>query len=255
MSFPTQFAISRNGARGWDSFVKYGHNGAAGTSYSPLTTHGEVQLPPPSGAQVLRAVSTSTQDAVGGAGGITVLLRGLNVLGEEIAETLTLTGTTPTAFTSTAFWRLNFVDLVTSNSYANAQQGSHVGDISIEDGTGAVWALMDSNDYPHSRWQSSWYTVPKLGEALLSSVTFTASASQSMDFKGLVRPNAHSEATPFPTMQEIFEVTGLNDSLTVNLPEPVGPFPELTDIGVLSRVSNGTGQMSIALNFLTRSRA
>ena len=252
MSYPTQLDIARDGARRWTSFVKYGHASNVGQSFVPVTTQGGVQLPTPAEARPLRVVSNSTADTVGGAGGHTVLLRGLDASGEEVNEVLTLDGTTPSAFTSAAFWRLNFVDLLTSGTYASATTGSHIGDITVEDGAANVWALLDSNDYPHSRWQSSWYTVPARKSVLISQFAFTANNNSLVDFKGLARTGATIEAASYSAMAELFEVTGLGNAFVVPLDAPVGPFPPLTDIGFLGRVNNNQGDLSVAISFLER---
>lgn len=252
MSYPSVWDISRGKVKDWDAFVKYGHNGAVTTSFTSIVTDGHMQLPLSNAAQQLRVVSTSADDSFTGLGARTVLLRGLDNTGARISEVLPLNGLTPSAFTVQSFWRLNFVDVLTSGSYATHTAGSHVGDITVTQSSGAIWAVMDSNQYPHSRWQSAWYTVPRDREAWLAQLIFTGESAKSMDIKGLARPNTLATTPPFAAMAETYELTGVSHSFAAKFDAPVGPFPPLTDIGTLGRLSNGTGSISVAMSIIER---
>ena len=251
MSFPSPLDIARDGARGWTSFFKYGH-ATVGVDFLPIVSGETVQLPQPSGAQQLRAVSTSADDGPAGPGARSILLRGLDSNGLEISEIILLNGTTPTAFTNNSFWRLNFCDVVDSGTYADSLTGSHVGDIAVSDGGSAQWALIDENGFPHSRWQSSWYTVPKGYIALSAGFLVSVDANKLADFKILARPNALDDTVTYTPMAELIELTGIGMPYSQSLSFPVGPFPELTDIGAIGRVQTQTGQLSFGVEFTLR---
>lgn len=251
MSFPTPLDIARDGARGWTSFFKYGH-ATVGTSFLPIVSGEEVQLPQPSGAQKLQAVSTSADDGPTGPGARSILLRGLDAQGVEISEVIVMDGTTPTPLTSQEFWRLNFCDVVDSGTYGNSLTGSHVGGIAVTDGTAAQWALIDENGFPHSRWQSSWYTVPKGYIALSAGFLVSVDANKLADFKILARPNALDDTVTYTPMAELIELTGIGMPYSQPLNFPVGPFPELTDIGAIGRVQSQTGQLSFGIEITLR---
>lgn len=251
MSFPSPLDIAKDGARGWNSFFKYGH-ATVGTSFLPIVSGEAVQLPQPSGAQQLKAVSTSNDDGAAGPGARSILLRGLNSEGLEISEVIALDGTTVTALTTQAFWRLNFCDVVDSGTYGTALTGSHVGDIAVSDGSENQWAIIDGNGYPHSRWQSSWYTVPKGYIALSAGFVVSVDANKLADFKILARPNALDDTVTYTPMAELIELTGIQIPFSQSINYPVGPFPELTDIGAIGRVQSQTGKLSFGVEFLLR---
>lgn len=96
----------------------------------------------PSTSLTMSAVSTSTSDTA-----VTILLLGLDANYEEISASVTLTGTTPIAITSTQFFRINDA-IITS--------GNAVGDISITNG-GSTYAKILSGT---SKSQAAVFTVP-----------------------------------------------------------------------------------------------
>ena len=251
MSYPDYLDIARDGARGWTSFAKYGES-TVGTSFLPIASGESVQLPQPAGAQQLQAVSSSADDSQIGPGARCILLRGLDSDGLEISETILLGGLTPTAFTTQSFWRLNFCDVVDSGTYGTASIGSHAGGITVTDGTTAQWAFIGVNGFPHSRWQSSWYTIPKGMVALIPAFSGTTTSNKLADFKILARPNALDDTTTFTPMAELLELTGIGGHFDQVLSFPVGLFPELTDIGAIGRVQQQTGQLSFLLEFAQR---
>lgn len=252
MSYPTQLDMAVGNARGWDAIIKYGHNSAVGATFVAVNTSGSLQLPTPSGAAQLQAVSTSAADGPAGAGARSLRLRGLNAQGEDVTEDVDLDGTTPTSFTATAFWRLQFVDILTSGTYSTVATGSHIGDITVSDGVNA-WAVIDSNGYPHSRWQSSWYTVPARKEALISQFLISGDGKKEYDIKFLARTSANDEASPHSPMVELFEMTGISETRSVNIFEPFGGLPALTDFGFVARYSSGgTASISAAFSLILR---
>ena len=147
---------------------------------------------------------------------------------------------------------MNFCDVIDSGTYGTALIGSHSGDLIVTDGTAAQWALIGINGFPHSRWQSSWYTIPKGMVALVPGFSATTSSTKLADFKILARPNALDNSAAFTPMAELLELTGIGAFISQPLVFPVGPFPELTDIGVIGRVQQTTGQLSFLMEFVLR---
>lgn len=248
--YPPNLNIASNGVAGHVALYKFGHDGNTTTSWKPVCTQGDVQLPPPSGAQPLRAVSSAASDNAGGVGGIDVLIIGLDASGDVIQEVITLTGTTPTAYTAQSFWRVNFCDLITSGRYAGAVDGSHDGDISITDASANVWALIEVNGIPQGRWQSAFYTVPNGKTVYVSSVDVASESNKTCDFKIIARTSADDEASPYSAVMELIEFTGVAQDEEFSFAYEVGPFTALTDLGFLSRVSSGTAQTSAGMNMV-----
>jgi len=246
MSFPTPWDIARNegSARGWSSFIKYGHNGVATTTFEPINTGGFLQLPFPSDAQQLRVVSDDANDTAAGTGARSVLLNGLDAEGFKISEVVQTNGITAGPLSTRPFWRLIDAGVLDSGTYGTALVGSHAGNITIEDGGGIEWGLIDINGFPHSRMQSNWLTVPKGQKYWVSSITAGADANKLADFKVIARFNAQTETAPFPAMLEIFELTGIEAPFQHDFAFPFGPLPEFTDIGFIGRVQIGTGALS-----------
>lgn len=250
LTYPGGLWIARGLVTNHSDLVKYGHNGSVGTSFEPVTTGAALQLPQPSGAQPLRVVSTSADDNAAGSGAQAVRVAGLDPSGNEIEEILPTNGTSPSAVTSQPFWRLLFADVVASGSYSDLSTGGHDGNITIEDAASNNWGQIDSNGYPHSRMQSTWYTVPSGCVAYAQSLSFATASRRETDFKILSRPGANLETGPFTPMVELLEQTGIDDSFTITLNNPLGPLPAFTDIGVTARTSTGTSDVSAFIDLI-----
>lgn len=247
MSYPSALDIARDGARGLTSIYKYGHAAGVGTDFVPVTTGQLLQLPTPSNAAPLRAVSTSSDDTNGGVGAWSIVVVGLDALGEEVTETITLDGTTPSAYTTTEFWRVNFVDVSQSGTYATLTSPSHVGDITVSDGTND-WACIDSNGYPHSRWQSAIYTVPLGKVAYVADFMVATDSGKLADFKVIARRDATNETSPYSPAPELLELTGISGVYSQDLNFAFGPIPALTDFGFIGRLTQ-TPAASLSAGF------
>jgi len=250
VSFPSPFDVGRDIAAGLSSFIKHGNNADVGSTYEPVATSGHVELRPPSGAAPLRIVSSNAGDTAAGLGARSVMLTGLDAQGNTITETLAMSGTTPSAYTTRAFWRLNFVDVLASGTYANAAAGSHLGNLTVSDSTAAIWAVMLLNGYANSRWQSCWYTVPNGVRAFVNGYRVGVESNKTANVKLLARRDALTGAAPFAPMMELTELTGVAGSIDVDLPFVFGPLPACTDIGAIAQMEATSGRVSVDFDLI-----
>lgn len=250
MTYPSPQIIGRSLARGLTSLIRHGNNHNVTTDYSPIASGGYKQLPPPSGAQKLQAVSTDAGDAAAGLGARTLLLTGVDAQGDEITEIITLDGTTLTPLTTQDFWRLNFADVLTSGTYGDAFTGSQLGVITIQDAGANIWAQIRINDFPHARWQTSWYTVPNGKRVFVNGYRIGVEATKQANIKLMGRADALNETAPFAPIQELTEVSGVSGAVDVDLPYLFGPLPPAYDLGGIAQMTASTGRVSLDLDLI-----
>jgi hypothetical protein len=245
MTWPSTLDIARGDAGTHRSFYKFGITDIT-TTFAPIVSGNAIQLPPPSGAQALRAVSTSTDDSVAGTGARAVAISGLDANGDEITEVVFLTGTTPTALTTAEFWRVHDVTITLSGTYSEDGTNSYAGEITIQDAGSVQWAFISQGGSLPSpgAWQSSFYTVPNGYKALVFDQAFAQSANKPIFILAKIRFSANSEAVPTPWLEgNRFEEIG--QPFYRPLPYPFGPLPAFTDIGWWARTQSGTGTAEI----------
>jgi hypothetical protein len=206
----------------------------------------EIQLPPPSGAQALRAVSDSADDAIGGIGARAIAISGLDQNGDEVSEVLFMTGATPTAYTTATFWRVHDVTVALSGTYSEDGTNSYAGEITVSDSGGSQWGFIaQGGELPSpGAWQSAFYTVPKDHKALVFDQAFAQSANKPIFILAKIRYSAHEEVTPTSWLEaNRFEELGI--PFYRPLPYPFGPLPAFTDIGWWARTQSSTGTAEI----------
>lgn len=117
----------------------------------------------PSAAELITVVSTSASDTLLGTGIRTVLLTGVDGVGMEISETISLSGTTPVVSTL-SYKRINSVIAMTSGSGEAA-----AGNITF---TNASLQLLDSISLGFARSTAIKYTVPTSNTFTLKALRF-----------------------------------------------------------------------------------
>lgn len=254
MSYPSPLDVGRGLARGLSRLIKHGNNGAVGTLYEPVTSNGNLMIPPPSGAQRLLATSTSAADNPAGIGAHTIRITGLDAQARVIVEDITLSGTTPSALTQQLFWRINFADVIESGTYGTASTGSHQGTITVSDQAAEIWAQIRINGFPHSRWQSSWYTVPDGTTAYVNGYRIGVESNKQANIKLLARIDGLNEVPPFAPISELSESTGVSGGRDVDLPYVFGPLRAGTDIGAIAQMESTTGRVSVDIDFVLEAR-
>ena len=230
---------------------QFGRNITCPTTYVPVTDNGIYRTPQPAAATRLRIkAGGNAADTASGAGARSVRLWGLNASGDEIVETLATAGASASAATANSFIRLYQAEVYTSGTYGTQAAGSHVGNITIENAAGTEdWAQIQLNGFPSGTTGIGSITVPRNHVGLVSSIQINVDQTKTTDILILKREGILDAAAPYKPIQKMQEFLGVARSISVKFDVPI-KSPQLTDLGVLAKVSNGTGSVSVDIEVL-----
>jgi hypothetical protein len=250
MSYPTAEDISRGIVVGARSIHKFGRNAAVGASYAPVSIGGIYRTPQPANATALRIkAGGNANDTAAGTGAREITIIGLNASGALINETIATAGASASASTQQTFMRLLSAYVSTSGTYASQTAGSHVGSIVIENAAGGTnWATIFDTTFPRSETQIAVYTVPVNRSAIITDMNISSDADKKANVILFQRTGILQTSAPYDGMRVVEEFTQVSGLHNVVFPTPLGPFPELTDIGFMARSTSTTIDMSISFN-------
>jgi hypothetical protein len=250
MGFPDGLDIARGLAKGLQLIPKFGHNAAVGTSFVPICRGGIYRTPQVSGAKALRVAAGNAADTAAGLGAREVSLQGLNQAGELVTEAVATNGATASLYTTTLFLRLFRVWVSASGTYASATAGSHTANIVIQDNAPLTWTTLVATGFPRAQSQIGAYSVPLGYTAFITEITPSIQSTKLVDLTFFTRENILQTAPPYSAMRVKREAIGIDGHITEQFPYPLGPFPALTDIGFMAKVSAQTADVSIDFNIV-----
>lgn len=227
---------------------KFGHNPSVGTSWVPISQLGVYRTPQVSGATTLRIkAGGNANDTAGGSGAQSVILRGLDANGIEIHEELATNGTLASASTSKSFLRLFRVYVSSSGTYASfATPNSHVGNITIENTAGTQdWAMIENVDIAHGQSEIGAYTIPAGYRGFIHSIDIQSESAKEVDAILFTREGILQTAAPYEAMRTLREFHGITGVFSKRFEFPLGPIPALSDVGFLSQITTGVGEVSV----------
>ena len=250
-SLPWGAQISRGNMRLAHIHHQFGRNIACPTTYVPVTDNGIYRTPQVSAATPLRIkAGGNAADTAAGAGARSVRLWGLDENGDEVQEVIATAGASASAASSTSFIRLYHAEVEDSGTYGTQSAGSHVGGITIENAAGTEdWAEIQLNGFPSAVTGIGSITIPRNHAGLLCSININVDQTKTTDVIILKREGILQAAAPYKPIQKVQEFIGISSSITINFEVPI-KFSELTDLGVLAKVSNGTGAVSVDLEVI-----
>lgn len=252
MSFPSLFDVGRGGASGWQSDHKFGRNPAVGTTFAPVTYDGVFMVPQPSGAQRLRVRAGNAADGPEGAGARAVQLYGLDASGNLQMEEIATAGASAGPYSTGSYIRLFRSYVTESGTYGTQTQGSHVGDIVVEDESQNLWLTIAVDGFPRSQSQIAVYSVPLNHELFIMGSVITVQTGKETSVVLYQRRNILDEIAPYNAVRVVEEFMGLTGEFVHHHAFPIGPFPELTDIGFMAKVESQTADVSITFDYLLR---
>ena len=233
---------------------KFGRNSAVSTSFVPICEGGKWQTPQAGSATTLRIkAGGNANDTAAGTGGRAVTLQGLDATGALIEDTITTNGESAGTASTKSFMRLFRAKMDSSGSYATvtALSGSHDAAITIENGAGGTdWATIYATDVARSQSQIGCYSVPLEKKAFLTNLRITNDSNKVVDVLMFQRQNILQTAAPYSGMRLVQEFSGITapvDPPTFFCPPP---FPALTDIIFLAKVSTGTAAVTIEFDLI-----
>lgn len=230
---------------------QFGRNISCPTTYVPVTDIGIYRTPQAGAATALRIkAGGNAADTAAGLGARSVRLYGLNALGNEVEEVLATAGASASAATTNTFVRLYLVEVYESGTYGTQAAGSHVGNITIENVAGTEnWAQIQLNGFPSGTTGIGSITVPRNHVGLVSAINISVDQTKATDLIILKREGILQTAAPYKPIVKVQEFVGVSRSIMIKFDVPLR-FPELTDIGLLAKVSNGTGAVSVDMEVL-----
>jgi len=245
--------VSKGEETGTTVVHKFGRNIAVGTSFVPVTIGGVYQTPQVSGATALRIKAGNAADTSDGNGARTVYVEGLDATGALVNETLTTNGESAGSAGSVSFLRVFRAYVLTSGTYGTQSTGSHSADVVIENSAGGTdWVTISApaSDFPRGQSEIGAYTVPLGKTAYVKSIAINSDASKSTDILMFQRRDILQTAAPYSAMRAVLEFGGAAGKETLYPNSPIGPFPALTDIGFMARVSTQTGEVDVDFEIL-----
>mgnify|MGYP005990335939 CR=1 FL=1 len=250
-TLPWGAQIARGNMRLAHIHHQFGRNTACGTSYTPVTDNGVYRTPQVAGATQLRVkAGGNAADTADGAGARSVRLFGLDANGDEVEEVIVTAGASASAASSASFIRLYAVKVEASGTYGTQSAGSHVGAITIENAAGTEdWAQIQLNGFPSGAASIGSLTIPRNHSGLVSSMQINVDETKTTDIIILKREGVLDATAPYKPIMKMQEFLGVASSVSVQFETPI-KFTELTDVGVLAKVSNGTGAVSVDMEVI-----
>lgn len=252
MSYPSAFDISRGLAHGTRSLHVFGRNTSVGTAFAPIALGGNYRTPQVGAATALRVkAGGNVGDTAAGAGAREITFVGLDATGALIEDTVATAGASASSATSKQFLRLHKAYVSKSGTYATQVAGSNVGTIVIEDAAGTQdWAQIKDVDFSRGQSQIAVYSVPKNRSAIITGMTISCDADKKVNLLLFSRSGILETSAPYQPMllQEEFPQIGGVNAIPSDI--PLGPFPELTDIGFMARSTSTTVDVAVHFNIV-----
>ena len=222
-----------------------------GTSFVPVADALAYRTPKAASATALRiAAGGNAADTAAGAGARSVRLTGLNASGDVVSETLSTAGASASAATTETFIRLFHAEVMASGTYGTQSAGSHVGNINIENAAGGTtWATIPVNGFPTSNTSIGSYTIPRRYTGFVEGISIAVEGAKLVDVLMLSRSGILETAAPYKPIKRVSEWIGVENTFVDTFTMPI-EFEELTDVGLLGKVSNGTGNVTIQMDIL-----
>ena len=250
-TLPWGAQIARGNMRLAHILHQFGRNIACGTTYTPVSDNGVYPTPQVSAVTPLRVkAGGNAADTADGAGARSVRLYGLDANGDEVEEVIATAGASASAATSASFLRLYKAEVEASGTYGTQFVGSHVGNITIENAAGTQnWAQIQLNGFPSAATAIGSITIPRNHVGLVNSIQINVDEVKTTDLIVLQRKGVTQTAAPYKPILKVQEFLGVSSSVLISFDIPL-KFPELTDVGVLAKVSNGTGAVSVDMEVI-----
>ena len=222
-----------------------------GTDLVPVSDLLVYRTPQVAGATALRIkAGGNANDTAAGSGARSVRLTGLNATGDVVSEVVATAGASASAATSAQFIRLFDAEVVDSGTYGTQAAGSHAGDILIENAAGGTdWAKIPVNGFPTANTSNVSYTIPRGYTGFIEGVSIAIEGAKLVDILMLSRGGVLDTAAPYEPIKRVQEFIGIDTNYTDTFTMPLH-FPELTDIGMLGKVSNGTASIMVQMDIL-----
>ncbi len=107
---------------------------------------------------------------------------------------------------------------------------------------------IDVTGFPRGQSEVAVYSVPRGKTAYIASVTVSVDSTKVADILLFKREGILKSAAPYDAMRSIYSLSGIVGEFVVPPKTLLGPFPELSDIGFMGKVSQTTGEIILIDN-------
>lgn len=232
---------------------QFGRHVVVGTTYTPVADTGLYRTPQAGAATALRIkAGGNAGDTANGAGARSVKLWGLDANGDEVTAILATNGASASAATAVSFIRLYLAEVYESGTYGTQSAGSHLANITVENAAGTEdWGQIQLNGFPSGTTGIGSITVPRNHVGLITSIQINpeVNTNKTTDVIILKREGILQTTAPYNPIKKVQEFIALNTPIEISFDMPL-VMPELTDIGVLAKVSSGTGAISVDMEVI-----
>lgn len=235
-SFPPYYLEAMMGNVPADAEVihKFGQNSAVNTTLVPVAHGGIYRTPQVAAVTALRVKAGNAGDTVAGAGARKIQLEGINASGDRITEILDTAGESASSNSVNSYLRLFRAFICESGTYATTATGSHVADIVIENAAGTEdWATIVLKD---AQSDIGWYTIPRGKTGFIISLDYSVDSTKVTNLQLVAREGILDTVAPYEAMRKRIGIASIIRDGQKLFPSPLGPFPELTDIGFLAAI-------------------
>ena len=243
--------VRKGNVPGHEIVQKFGRNKAVPNGdIAPLSIGGNYRTPTVITQLRLRS-SDAGDNAASTTGARKVTLIGLGTGYAEVTQEVTLNGLTNVTVPVNSFFRLYRSYISESGVYANQDLASHIGEIIIEDITGAdEWLRIDNaiTDFGVGQSQVGAYSVPAGKTAYLLTKHLTVNASKPANVFFFQRNNIDDISIPYSgCLRLVQQHDGIISPIDVLTKSPLAVFEEKTDIGFMA-VGDGA-DTSVSVDF------
>ena len=243
--------VASGAIEGAELVRKFGRNSAVGASFTPIAVGGFYRTPQASSATKLRVKAGNVADSAAGTGARKVYIEGINQLGARTSEILTTAGTSPGANSVNDYMRIYRAYVYESGAYATQAAGSHAAAIVIQNAAGTQdWLTIGATIFPRGQSEVACYTIPIGYTGFIVGASMFTESDKATDLIFFQRRQILDPAAPYQAMRVVFEFGGVSGSQSLESRAPIGPLPELTDIGFLGKVAQATGAVSADFDVL-----
>jgi len=238
------FEVAAGNVEGAYTVHKFGANDEVGTTMEPITISGFYRTP--TTATSLEILSDDADDTAAGTGARKVFIQGLNGSGDQISETVTLSGTTPVPLQND-YLRVYRFYVVESGTYATQTATSQQGIITIrEAGGGQTWSQLNVvKGLGVGQSEIGAYTVPKGYNCWLLRKVMAVDSNKQVNLYFFQRQEINKTSAPYSSMRLVEKHIGLTGVIDLSSRSAITKFPELTDIGFMGEVSQGDAEVSV----------
>ncbi len=203
----------------------------AASSTEKVAVDGVMGLPIIADAMRIKAGGNAADDAAG-AGAITVVIEGVNILGVEVTDTLLTNGVDVGVAGTVEMFRVTKAFVADVGTYGV----ENTGDIVIEDEAGVQDMIVIAAGKGES--QSSLSFIPLAKTGWITRVSVSAEAAKAADLELYQRRDALDVSTPFTSPRLIANAGKLLTSLNVPIDAYI-EVPALTDIYAEATTASG----------------